>query len=129
MQQTIAQFLKVKDFPFIIKDKNGNTIYWGDSHDLWYKQEFDSNGNLIYFENSDGYWYKREFDPNGNLIYFENSDGYWIKREYDSNGNEIYYEDSHGEIRDKRPKPSIELTLDEIANKLGINVSQLKIKK
>jgi len=40
----------------------------------------------------------------------------------------IYYEDSKGKIIDNRPK-KVELTLDEIAAKFGINVSQLKIKK
>jgi hypothetical protein len=64
----------------------------------------------------------------GNVIYYENSKGFWYKREYDSNGNEIYYEDSDGIVIDKRLK-QVELTLDEIANKFGVNVSELKIKK
>ena len=81
--KTIAQQLNVKDFPFTIRDKNGNQIY---------------------FENSNGYWYKRERDSNGNKIYYENSTGYWEKSEYDSNGNLIYWENSNGEIRDNRPK-------------------------
>jgi hypothetical protein len=51
---TIAQQLKIKEFPFEIKD---------------------SKGNQIYFENSDGYWSKREFDSKGKEIYWENSDG------------------------------------------------------
>jgi hypothetical protein len=83
---TIAQQLKIKKFPFIINDHNGNKIY------------------------------------------AENSDGYWIKAEYDSNGNEIYWETSNGAIIDKRPK-TVELTMDEIAKKLGIDVNLLKIKK
>ncbi len=81
---TIAQQLKIKDFPFKIKDKNGK------------------------------------------VIYLENSNGYWYKLEYDTNGKVIYWEDSH--ITDNRPK-KVELTLDEIAAKLGINVNKLKIKK
>ena len=84
--QTIAQQLKVKEFPFIIKDSIGNFIYW------------------------------------------ENSEGYWLKKEYDSKGNFIYYEDSEGSIKDNRPKP-VELTLEEIATKFGIDVNNLKIKK
>jgi len=86
-QQTIAQFLKVKDFPFEIKDKNGNEIY------------------------------------------YEYSNGYWLKREYDDEGNEIRYEDSNGEIIDKRPKPMIELTLEDIAKMKGVDVSQIRIKE
>ena len=108
MKEIIAQFLKVKDFPFEIKDKNGNDIY---------------------FENSDGFWSKYEYDSNGNEIYFENSDGYWGKSEFDSNGNEIYFEDSLGYIQDKRPKKIIELTLEDIAKLKGIDVSMIRIKE
>jgi hypothetical protein len=105
--QTIAQQLKIKKFPFIIEDSNGNEIYY----------EFES-----------GFWIRREKDENDNQTFAENSDGFWCKREFDSNGNEIYYESSQGTIIDKRPK-TVELTMDEIAKKLGIDVNLLKIKK
>ncbi len=81
--KTIAQQLNIKEFPFRIKDKNGNPIY---------------------SENSDGFWCKREYDSNGNQIYYETSGGWWSKSEYDSNGNCIYYENSDGLIEDNRPK-------------------------
>ena len=81
--KTIAQQLNVKEFPFVIEDKNGNRIYC---------------------EDSDGYWYKSEYDSNGNCIYCEYSNGYWSKSEYDSNGNCTYWENSDGEIEDNRPK-------------------------
>ena len=81
--QTFAQFLNIKVFPFEIKDKNGNVIYY----------EF-SNGN----------WYKREYDSKGKEIYSEYSDGYWYRYEYDSKGNVNYFENSEGKIRDNRPK-------------------------
>ncbi len=84
---TIAQQLKIKDFPFIIKDKDGNQIY------------------------------------------LEASDGYRSKREYDANGKEIYYENSEGVIKDNRPKQVVEVTLEDIAKKMGINVEQLRIKE
>ena len=103
--KTIAQFLGITDFPYRIKDNN-----------------------VIYVEYSTGYWYKSEYDSSGNEIYFEDSNGSWFKREYDSSGNQIYYENSDGDIRDNRPKV-IELTLEQIANKFGINVSNIKIKK
>jgi hypothetical protein len=125
MKKTIAQQLNVKEFPFVIKDSNGNVIYYENSDEFWAKREYDSNGNVIYFEDSDEFWAKREYDSKGNKIYFEDSDGYWAKREYDSNGNEIYFENSDGNVVDNRPK-EIELTLDEIANKLGVDVSKLK---
>lgn len=104
---TIAQQLKITEFPFIIKDKNGN---------------------LIYFEDSTGFWMKRQYNQNSKEIYSEDSTGFWIKREYDQNGNQIYSETSTGLIVDKRPKV-VELTLDEIAAKLNIDVNLLKIKK
>jgi hypothetical protein len=107
MNKTIAQQLKISEFPFIIKDKNGKEIY---------------------SESSNGFWKKYEYDQNGNRIYFENSDGYWSKSEYDQNGKRIYFERSNGNITDNRPKV-VELTLDEIAKKLNIDVNLLKIKK
>ena len=84
--KTIAQQLNVTDFPFRIKDKQGN---------------------VLYFENSEGYWGKYEYDSDGNVIYCEDSRGFWWKREYDSVGNVIYCEDSDGVIIDNRPKEEI----------------------
>jgi YD repeat-containing protein len=107
-QQTIAQFLKVKDFPFQIEDKNGKEIY---------------------YENSDGYWSKCEYDDQGKEIRYENLDGFWSKWEYDDKGNLIYFEDSDGEIIDNRPKPMIELTLEDIAKMKGVSVGQIRIKE
>ena len=103
---TIAQQLKIKDFPFIIKDKDGNEIYCEDSNGLWYKNEYDANG----------------YD-----IRYEDSNGYWRKSEYDAHGKEIYCEDSYGYISDNRPK-IVEVNLQDIADKLGIKVEQLRIK-
>jgi hypothetical protein len=103
--KTIAQKLKIKNFPFIIKDKNNNEIYC---------------------EDSDGDWEKREFDGNNNLIYYETSNGFWRKKEYDANNNEIYYEDADGDIVDNRPKTTPEFTMEELVAKLGFD---FKIKK
>ncbi len=128
MTKTIAQELKVTEFPFIIKDKNGKEIYFEDSNGFWIKREYDQNGKEIYYENSRGFWEKRQYDQNGNRIYFENSRGYWEKYQYDQNRKQIYFEASDGLIRDNRPKV-VELTLDEIAAKLNIDVNLLKIKK
>jgi YD repeat-containing protein len=128
-EQTIAQFLKVNTFPFVIKDKNDNLIYFENSSGLWNKWERDDKGNIIYSENSDGYWSKREYDDEGNEIYSENSDGYWCKLEYNDQGNVIYSEDSNGVIIDNRPKQMIELTLQDIAEMKGVSVSQIRIKE
>ena len=78
----------------------------------------DTNGNRIYYEDSTGSWYKIEYDTNGNLVYYEDSNG-CIIGVYVSN----YY------IRDNRPKPVKEYSMDEIAAKFGIPVEHLKIKK
>jgi hypothetical protein len=86
-KQTIAQFLNIKDFPFKIKDKNGEVIYYEDSY---------------------GYWQKYEYNDKGNVTYIENSNGYII---------------------DKRPKPMIELTLEDIAKLKGVEVGQILIKE
>ena len=53
--KTIAQQLNVKDFPFEIRDKNGNQIYWEDYDGFWCKTEYDSNGNEKYWEDSNGF--------------------------------------------------------------------------
>jgi len=107
MKKTIAQQLNITKFPFEIKDEKGNEIY---------------------YENSTGYWSKRQYDDKGNEIYYENSNGYWVKRHFDEKGNRIYYEDSKGKIIDKRPKQTVEITLDEIAKKFNVDISQVRIK-
>ena len=104
--KTIAQQLNVTEFPFEIRDKNGNTIYWEERNGHWSKYENDEKGYITYYEDSDGYWNKTEFNEKKDIIYFENSEGY---------------------IEDNRPKPTVELTLEQIATKFGINVKDLKI--
>jgi hypothetical protein len=122
---TKAQELGITEFPFIIRNEQGKEIYKEDSSGNWYKREYDENGKEIYREYSRGFWEKYRYDENGNLIYWENSDGYWEKSEYDQNNNKIYCETPYGVIFDNRPK--LELTLDQIAEKFNISVSQLKI--
>ena len=124
--KTIAQQLNIKEFPFEIKDSNGNEIYYEDPDGFWEKREFDSNGNEIYYEDPDGFWKKREYDSNGKQIYYENSCGFWEKIEFDSKGKAIYLENSKGVVYDNRPKPVVELTMEELSQRLGYEV---KIKK
>ena len=122
---TIAQQLKIKEFPFEIKDPNGNEIYFENSASYWAKREYD-DGNLIFYENFDGVWVKREYDD-GNEIYYENSYGYWIKREYDD-GNLIYFENSEGRIIDKRPKTDVQKAID-LLTKEGLLVDGQILKR
>ena len=88
MSKTIAQQLNIKDFPFVIKDKNGNRIY---------------------YEISDNTWIRREYDSDGNQIFSQNSSGFSARWEYDCNGDEVYYENSKGVIRDNRSNEVIEV--------------------
>ena len=74
---TIAQQLKIKDFPFIIKDNKGNEIYCETSDGHWRKREYDDNGNKIYCEDANGHWWKYVYNDKGNEIYCETSDGHW----------------------------------------------------
>jgi hypothetical protein len=83
---TLAQQNGITQFPYIIKD---------------------ANGNIIYLEDSGGLWYKSEYDVNGKENYFENSFGYWVKKEYSDKREVIYYEDSIGNILDKRIKKPV----------------------
>jgi len=123
---TIAQQLKIKKFPFIIKDDNGNVIYSEYSSGCWWKKEYDDKGNEIYLENSDGFWLKSEYDDKRNRIYYENSSGFWWKGEYDSKGNQIHGENSDGYIIDNRPKVVPEYTMEQLVAKVG---HDFKIKK
>ena len=118
---TIAKQLKIKEFPFEIKDSKGKQIYFEDSYGYWAKYEYDSNGKEIYWETSYGAWTKHEYDSNGNNTYYENSDGYWAKRKYDSKGNLIYLENSNGVITDNRPKTDVQKAI-ELLTKEGLIV-------
>ena len=92
---TIAEQLKITEFPFIIKD---------------------SRCNVIYREDSDKYWVKREFDLSNNQTSFLDSENFSYKQEFDSRGNEIYWEDSNGTTRDNRPKSIPEYTMEDWLN-------------
>mgnify|MGYP000895494747 CR=1 len=109
--QTICQFLGVtvsSDAPFTIKN---------------------DKGHIIYKEYNDGDWFRYEFDVNGNVVFRINSVGFWVKAEYDEHRIQIYYENSKGIVRDRRPKPKVELTLQQIADKFEIVIEQLTIVK
>jgi len=54
MNQTIAETLGIKEFPFEIRDKQGNLVYLEFENQYWAKYKFDKEGKQIYYENSKG---------------------------------------------------------------------------
>ena len=66
---------------------------------------YDSNGNMTYYEDSTYHWYRWEFDADRNLTYCEDSDGYT-----------------------KGTPNRVEFTMEELSEKLGVPLAQLKIK-
>ena len=115
--KTIAKQLKIKEFPFEIKDKEGNLLYQENSNGRWERCEYDSARNKIYFETSNGYWSVKEYDSENREISHKDSLGFWAKYEYDSEGHRIYFENSSGLIIDNRPKPDDVITLNGIKYK------------
>ena len=118
---TIAQQLKIKKFPFIIEDSNGNEIYYESSTGFWYKAEFDSNGNEIYSENSYGTIIDNRPKPY-EIMLADIKDSIYKAASADFIISII-------SIQRTTPLKEIELTMDEIAKALNIDVNLLKIKK
>ena len=103
--KTIAQQLKITEFPFEIKN---------------------TDGNVIYFETSTGFWAKWEW-ADGNEIYCEYSTGFWAKREW-ADGKLIRYENSNGLIKYNRPKTDIQKAID-LLTKEGLIVDGKILKR
>lgn len=115
--KTIAEQLRIKEFPFEILNKKGDRIYFEYSSGFWWRSEYNSQGKQTYFKNSEGCWWRREYDCQGNQIHLEESGGFWSKREFDSNGNIVYYENSSGYVEDNRVVP--EYTMEELVKETG----------
>ena len=124
--KTIAKQLNIKTFPFVIKDSNGNQIYYENFTGFWVKREYDAAGKMIYCKWSDGYWIKQEW-AGSNKVYSENSFGYWVKLEY-ADGKLIYRETSDGIIVDKRPKTDVQKAID-LLTKEGLIVDGKILKR
>jgi hypothetical protein len=128
-KKTIAQQLKIKEFPFIITDKQGERIYEENQDGFWTKTLRHPKGWITDYETSEGYWCKREYDSEGREIYLVNSRGESKLTRYDQNGECIYLETSWNGVEiDKLPKV-VELTLRQVAEKLNIDVNLLRIKE
>jgi|694.fasta_scaffold36856_13 YD repeat-containing protein len=127
----------VINYPLVTKDSKGNEIHIKDSDGYEYWNEYDENSNRIHYKDSDGSesWY--EYDENNNLIHYKNSDGFEFWKEYDENNNLIHRKDSFGSEawfdskgnRISNPNLVTEVTLKDIAEKFGVDVKSLKIKK
>jgi YD repeat-containing protein len=104
------------NYPLVTKDSKGNVVHTknSDGYETWI--EYDKNNNRIHYKDSDGYENWREYDENNNLIHRK-----------DSNGFEVWF-DSEG-ISIPNPNLVTEVTLEDIAEKFGVSVKSLKIKK
>ena len=92
--KTIAELLNIKDFPFIIKDKNDNVIYNENAMYDWEKAEYNSAGQKTYSEDSEGTWAVNKYNEAGQKTYFENSDGDWVVIKYNKAGEKVSSESS-----------------------------------
>jgi hypothetical protein len=109
--KTIAQRLNVKEFPFVIKNKNGRVIY---------KEFADGlNTSIKYFAN--------------NPVRINSSNGYWAIKEYDIDNNVIYYEDSMGKLYNPLfkiiDKSNVQKPIQEMENKTIAQMLELDAKE
>jgi hypothetical protein len=116
---TIAQQLKITEFPFEIRDSKGRLIYAEESNGFWVKREWGLDGHVFYYESSFGT--KIDTRPKSSIQkIIEPLRKKWLSmtkkqssnkkttiarqlnsKEFpliikDSKGNEIYYENSYG---------------------------------
>lgn len=93
----------------------------------WINRQYNERGKQIYMTTSSGFWAKWVYNEKNKITHSENSYGSWSNHEYDEQGRCIFTENDVCVLYDRRPK--IELTIPEIADKLGISVEQLRIKE
>ena len=67
---TKAQLLGIKKFPYIEKNKNGQTLYFEIENGLYCEYRYNENKQIIYYKNFGGLGYVEEFDLNGNSIFY-----------------------------------------------------------
>ena len=126
---------------YIEIDKYGNKFYYKDrAMEIFHR----SDGPAVEYANGSKYWYLdgKCHRLDGPAVECADGDKYWYLNdklhredgpavEY-ANGDKYWWIDgkqlSEDEFK-RRTSPEIVLTLDEIAAKLGIEVSKLKIKK
>ena len=145
--KSIAEYLKIKIFPFVIKNEKSEIIYKETELNVWVRYEYDDNGQITCREDSEfnvekstycsrgllktkegivyGLEYSTlyEYDANANLISEKSDSGYWKRYDYDSNNNLIALLDSddYSEIyiyNDKGLLMSFEKSNDGGVNKI-----------
>jgi hypothetical protein len=83
-------------FPIIIKDKKGNTIYRQYENGFWWESTYDDNNNVLTCKNSEGYWWEKIFDEKGNELTRKGSDG-----DYRIKGKDVTKEEYEAFINNK----------------------------
>ena len=129
-KQTITQFLGIKvdkNNPFVINNADGKELYFEDYTGSWINRQYDERGNQVHVKTSSGFWAKRTFIENDQMVRYEDSYNNWYNYAYDAKGYRVFEENNAGVLYDRRPK--IELTIREIADKLGVSVELLRIKE
>ena len=130
MEQTIAQKLGITKFPFIIKNDVGQTIYEEGSTGYWIKSEYDKVGNKIRWKDSIGDGKTIKITVIGNITEHLSksitSPNDWELTIF-KNNKSVYFENGNGIKTGRKPSYATELTMEEIATRLGIDVKDLKI--
>jgi hypothetical protein len=103
--QTLAQFLNIRSFPHFINNDDGKPIY---------------------MENENGGWVKNEYDKDGYLIYTEFSDGFWCNYQTSTVGNPLDVNAVKNIYENTLFKSSKELSPQQVSDRYGISVKELK---
>lgn len=84
------------EFPIVIKDKTGNTIYTQLENGYWYEKTYSETHCPLIYKNSDGDWAETTYDEDDNVLTYKKSDGFWAESTYGDDANELTYKDSDG---------------------------------
>ncbi len=77
MKIEIITDLENVEFPIIIEDKKGNTIYMQWEDGSWSQYTYDEKNNLLTCKTSSGNLSERTYDEKGNLLTYKNSNGHF----------------------------------------------------
>jgi hypothetical protein len=86
-------------FPIVIKDKNGNEIYYQNSDGYYYERTYSNTHCPLTYKNSNGDWTETTYDEDDNVLTYKKSDGFWAESTYGDDANELTYKDSDGRYK------------------------------